>query len=262
MVHTLLSTRNVSNRAISFFVSVKSFPDADDDEDEDKDVVVVVCSCVNSSACFGLCRCAATREFFPEASLHRVHVEQRSRLVDKVVDKDDDEEEDEDDIFSFFVYLRLSLLLVLLLLRVFRMTRDSDDDDDDDDASSTHTHTHTHTHTRERERCTKESRSRRRRRRRRRRSLVGWTKTRDGLCISVDYKYSILKSVLVHTHTRKVANKKKEKRHSKRTFKTLKMNTPTLLLNTTYESKKKVCSIVVIVFFSIIIDLIEYHIIY
>ena len=38
------------------------------------------------------------------------------------------------------------------------------------------------------------------------------------------------------------------------------MNTPTLLLNTTYESKKKVCSIV-IVFFSII-DLIEYHIIY
>lgn len=103
MVHTLLSTRNVSNRAISFFVSVKSFPDADDDEDDDEDVVVVVCSCVNSSACFGLCRCAATREIFPEASaLHRVHVEQRSRLVVKVVDKDDDEEEDEDDIFSFF----------------------------------------------------------------------------------------------------------------------------------------------------------------
>ena len=39
MVHTLLSTRNVSNRAISFFVSVKSFPDADEDEDEDEDVV-------------------------------------------------------------------------------------------------------------------------------------------------------------------------------------------------------------------------------
>ena len=216
MVHTLLSTRNVSNRAISFFVSVKSFPDAAADDDEDEDVVVV-CSCVNSSACFGLCRCAATREIFPEASaLHRVHVEQRSRLVVKVVDKDDDEEEDEDDIFSFFVYLRLSLLLVLLLLRVFRMTRDSDDDDDDDASSAfrmkKHTHTHTHTHTRERERCTKESRSRRRRRRRRR-SLVGWTKTRDGLCISVDYKYSILKSVLVHTqNTRKVANKKKKKR--------------------------------------------------
>lgn len=104
MVHTLLSTRNVSNRAISFFVSVKSFPDAAADDDEDEDVVVV-CSCVNSSACFGLCRCAATREIFPEAAsaLHRVHVEQRSRLVVKVVDKDDDdEEEDEDDIFSFF----------------------------------------------------------------------------------------------------------------------------------------------------------------
>ena len=205
MVHTLLSTRNVSNRAISFFVSVKSFPDADDDEDEDKDVVVVVvCSCVNSSACFGLCRCAATREIFPEASaLHRVHVEQRSRLVVKVVDKDDDDE-DEDDIFSFFVYRRL-LLVLLVLLRVFRMTRDSDDDDDDDASSAFRTKKHTHT----RERCTKESRSRRRRRRR---SMVGWTKTRDGLCISVDYKYSILKSVLVHTqNTRKVANKKKRK---------------------------------------------------
>ena len=104
MVHTLLSTRNVSNRAISFFVSVKSFPDDDD---------VVVCSRANSSACFGLCRCAATREIFPFVFVasHRVHFERsrlaRCRLVVKVVVvvKEDDEEEEEDDIFSFFIFV-------------------------------------------------------------------------------------------------------------------------------------------------------------
>ena len=127
MVHTLLSTRNVSNRAISFFVSVKSFPDADDDEDDDEDVVVVVCSCVNSSACFGLCRCAATREIFPSVFVAspRVHFERsrlaRCRLVVKVVVKvvkEDEEEEDEDDIFSFFIFV-FSLFFLFLFFFFF-----------------------------------------------------------------------------------------------------------------------------------------------
>ena len=121
MVHTLLSTRNVSNRAISFFVSVKSFPDDDD----------VVCSRANSSACFGLCRCAATREIFPSVFVasHRVHFERsrlaRCRLVVKVVVvvKEDDEEEEEDDIFSFFIFV-FSLFFFFFFFFFFFYTRE------------------------------------------------------------------------------------------------------------------------------------------